>query len=241
MKIPILKDGPMNRETILLVEDEQDIQDLLKFHLERENLSVVSALTGEDALKALQSQKPDLILLDLMLPGIDGLEVCRRLKGQEGTRDIPIIMLTAKDSEADIVTGLEMGASDYICKPFSPRVVLARIHAVLRRPVTPEPEEDTGPAIHAGPLTVDPERYKVEIKGKEVPLTYTEFRILHLLVSSPGRAFSRQQIVDQVRGESYAVTERIVDVQMVSLRKKLGHLGDWIETVRGVGYRFKEV
>jgi DNA-binding response OmpR family regulator len=125
--------------------------------------------------------------------------------------------------------------------PSAPAWCIARIHAVLRRPVTPEPEEDTGPAIHAGPLTVDPERYKVEIKGKEVPLTYTEFRILHLLVSSPGRAFSRQQIVDQVRGESYAVTERIVDVQMVSLRKKLGHLGDWIETVRGVGYRFKEV
>lgn len=231
----------MNRDTILLVEDEQDIQDLLKFHLERESLAVTTAGTGEEALAALQTQKPSLILLDLMLPGMDGLNVCRHIKAKEETSEIPIIMLTAKDSEADIVTGLEMGAADYICKPFSPRVLIARIRAVLRRPVTLEAEDQSGPVIRAGPLTVDPERYKVEIKGKEVPLTYTEFRILYLLAASPGRAFTRQQIVDQVRGESYSVTERIVDVQMVSLRKKLGHLGDWVETVRGVGYRFKEV
>ncbi len=231
----------MNRETILLVEDEQDIQDLLKFHLEREKLSIMIAGTGEDALSILQSRKPDLILLDLMLPGMDGLEVCRRIKAKEDTREIPIIMLTAKDSEADIVAGLEMGAADYICKPFSPRILIARIHAVLRRPISLTPEEESGPVIHAGSLTIDPDRYKVEIKGKEIPLTYTEFRILHLLAAAPGRAFTRQQIVDQVRGESYSVTERIVDVQMVSLRKKLGHIGDWIETVRGVGYRFKEV
>ena len=231
----------MTRKTILLVEDEHDIQELLKFHLEREKLSIMIAGTGEDALSNLQSRKPDLILLDLMLPGMDGLEVCRRIKAKEDTREIPIIMLTAKDSEADIVAGLEMGAADYICKPFSPRILIARIHAVLRRPVPLAPDEKTGPSIHAGSLTVDPERYKVEIKGKEVPLTYTEFRILYLLAAVPGRAFTRQQIVDQVRGESYSVTERIVDVQMVSLRKKLGHLGDWIETVRGVGYRFKEV
>lgn len=231
----------MNRETILLVEDEHDIQDLLKFHLEREHFTVDTADSGEDAIGNLKNSRPDLILLDLMLPGIDGVEVCRRLKANPDTRDIPIIMLTAKDSEADIIAGLEMGAGDYITKPFSPRILIARIHAVLRRPETLPASENAEEAIHLGPLTIDPDRHKVEIKNKEVPLTCTEFRILHLLAESPGRAFTRQQIVDQVRGESYAVTERIVDVQMVSLRKKLGHLGDWIETVRGIGYRFKEV
>ncbi|MGD9613475.1 MAG: response regulator [Kiritimatiellia bacterium] len=230
----------MPRESILLVEDEHDIRELLKFHLERENLAVEACENGEDALAALKTHGTSLVLLDLMLPGIDGLEVCRRLKAQPETRDIPIIMLTAKDSEADIVTGLEMGAADYICKPFSPRVLMARIRAVLRRPATDTLNDAAGPAIVIGALTIDPGRHKVEIKGKEVPLTFTEFRILRLLAESPGRAFSRAQIVDHVRGESYSVTERIVDVQMVSLRKKLGSLGDWIETVRGVGYRFRE-
>jgi two-component system, OmpR family, alkaline phosphatase synthesis response regulator PhoP len=231
----------MTKETILVVEDEHDIQDLLKFNLERENYTVETVDTGEDALQLLKTRPASIILLDLMLPGMDGLEVCRRLKAQPETRDIPIIMLTAKDSEADIVTGLEMGAADYVCKPFSPRVLVARIHSVLRRPIPVLLNDDVGPVIEIGPLTVDPGRHKVEIKGKEIQLTYTEFRILKLLADNPGRAFTRQQIVDQVRGESYAVTERIVDVQMVSLRKKLGNLGDWIETVRGVGYRFKEV
>lgn len=231
----------MSQESILLVEDERDIQELLKFHLERENFDVTAVGTGEDALAALKSMNPSLVLLDLMLPGIDGLEVCRRMKAQSETREIPIMMLTAKDSEADIVTGLEMGAADYITKPFSPRVLVARIHSVLRRPASTLDGDVAGPVIRIGPLTVDPGRHKVEIKGKEIQLTYTEFRILQLLAESAGRAFTRQQIVDQVRGESYAVTERIVDVQMVSLRKKLGNLGDWIETVRGVGYRFKEI
>jgi two-component system, OmpR family, alkaline phosphatase synthesis response regulator PhoP len=231
----------MTRKTILLVEDEHDIQELLKFHLERENLALEAVDTGEEALQFLKTRDVSLILLDLMLPGMDGLDVCRRLKAQPETRDIPIIMLTAKDSEADIVTGLEMGAADYVPKPFSPRVLVARIHAVLRRPVPVLSNDDTGPVIRVGQLTVDPERHKVEVKGKEIQLTYTEFRILQLLAENPGRAFTRQQIVDQVRGESYTVTERIVDVQMVSLRKKLGNIGDWIETVRGVGYRFKEI
>ena len=231
----------MARESILLVEDEHDIRELLKFHLERENLAVEAYEKGEDALASLKTRGVSLVLLDLMLPGIDGLEVCRRLKAQPETREIPIIMLTAKDSEADIVAGLEMGAADYVCKPFSPRVLMARIRAVLRRPATDVLTDTAGPAITIGALTIDPARHKVEIKGKEVPLTFTEFRILRLLAESPGRAFSRAQIVDHVRGESYSVTERIVDVQMVSLRKKLGNLGDWIETVRGVGYRFREV
>ena len=192
----------MPRESILLVEDEHDIRELLKFHLERENLAVEACENGEDALAALKTRSVSLVLLDLMLPGIDGLEVCRRLKAQPETRDVPIIMLTAKDSEADIVTGLEMGAADYICKPFSPRVLMARIRAVLRRPATDVLNDTAGPAITVGVLTIDPGRHKVEIKGKEVPLTFTEFRILRLLAESPGRAFSRAQIVDHVRGES---------------------------------------
>ena len=232
----------MNHETILLVEDEHDIQDLLKFNLEHENFSVSIADNGEDALAALQGSKPNVILLDLMLPGIDGIEVCRRIKANADTCDIPILMLTAKDSETDIIAGLEMGASDYITKPFSPKVLLARIHAVLRRPASHlDKEENDIPTLHLGVLTIDSQRHKVEIKGKEIHLTHTEFLILHLLAESAGKAFSRQHIVDQVRGESYSVTDRIVDVQMVSLRKKLGVLGAWVETVRGVGYRFKEV
>ena len=232
----------MNRESILLVEDEHDIQDLLKFNLEHENFSVSIADTGEDALAALKGSKPHLILLDLMLPGIDGIEVCRQIKANADTCEIPVIMLTAKDSEADIIAGLEMGASDYITKPFSPKVLLARIHAVLRRPTAHlDKAENNLPTIHLGVLTIDSHRHKVEIKGKEIHLTHTEFLILHLLAESVGKAFSRQHIVDQVRGESYSVTDRIVDVQMVSLRKKLGALGHWIETVRGVGYRFKEI
>ena len=230
----------MNRETILLVEDEHDIQDLLKFNLERENFSVSTADNGEDALVALKGSKPDLLLLDLMLPGISGLDVCRQLKAGDDTRHIPVLMLTAKDSEADIIAGLEMGASDYVTKPFSPKVLVARIHAILRRPPLPDKTEVALPTLHIGVLTIDSQRHKVEIKGKEIHLTHTEFLILHLLAESAGKAFSRQYIVDQVRGESYSVTDRIVDVQMVSLRKKLGALGHWIETVRGVGYRFKE-
>ena len=231
----------MNRERILLVEDEQDIQELLKFHLEHEGFAVIAAKTGEEALDAVSTQKFNLILLDLMLPDINGSDVCRRLKANPETSEIPIIMLTAKDSEADIIAGLEMGAADYITKPFSPRVLVARIHAALRRPDSNPTDNNMAALINIGPLTIDSNRHKVEIKNKEVLLTCTEFRILQILADSPGRAFSRKYIVNQIHGESYAVTERIIDVQMVSLRKKLGKLGDWIETVRGIGYRFKEV
>lgn len=231
----------MNRERILLVEDEQDIQELLKFHLEHEGFAVTAVGTGEAALQAMSSESPDLILLDLMLPDISGTEICRRLKATPETDDIPIIMLTAKDSEADIIAGLEMGAVDYVTKPFRPRVLVARIHAALRRPDSNSTDTDMAPLIHIGPLTIDADRHKVEVKGKEVHLTCTEFRILQILADNPGYPYSRKHIVNQIHGESYVVTERIVDVQMVSLRKKLGHWGDWIETVRGVGYRFKEV
>jgi len=230
----------MSEHTILIVEDDVTIARFVELELQHAGFDVLRAGDGTTAIELAAENPVDLVLLDLMLPGIDGLEVCRRLKAHPDTRDIPIVMLTAKDSEADIVAGLEIGATDYVCKPFSPRVLLARIHAVLRRPSVVAASENAGPVIEIGPLTVDPGRHKIEIKGKEIPLTLTEFRILHLLAENSGRAFSRRQIVDQVRGESYTVTERIVDVQMVSLRKKLGNLGDWVETVRGVGYRFKE-
>jgi two-component system alkaline phosphatase synthesis response regulator PhoP len=179
-----------------------------------------------------------LIILDLMLPGIDGLELTRRLKNNPRTQNIFIVMLTAKGSEADIVTGLELGADDYITKPFSPRVLLARIKAVIRRSSDEKAEDNTVVQIHN--LTIHPGRREVLVGEKPVILTYTEFQVLYYLVRRPGWVFTRSQIVDAVRGDDYPVTDRSVDVQIVGLRKKLGSAGHYIETVRGVGYRFKE-
>ncbi len=229
----------MAKENILVVEDEADIQELVRYNLSKEGYRVTGMSTGEGALKAARSTLPALILLDLMLPGMDGLEVCKLLKSDSKTQHIPIIMLTAKGEEADVVAGLELGADDYISKPFSPRVLMARIKAVLRRRIK-EQTLDERP-IKAGDLQMDPGRHEVLIKGKNVQLTFTEFRVLQYLSQRPGWVFTRQQIVDAVRGEDYAVTERSVDVQIVGLRKKLGPCGDYVETVRGVGYRFKEL
>lgn len=229
------------KETILVIEDERDIRELLKFQLQQEGFKIETAETGEQALKILKTTKVSLILLDLMLPGMDGLEICRRLKSKPKTRDIPIIILTAKGSEADIVKGLGLGADDYVGKPFSSKVLIARIRTVLRRPTAMKTDTPVGPILQIGDLLVDPSRHKAEVAGKDIGLTHTEFRILQMLAANPGYAFPRQQIVDHIRGESYAVTERIIDVQIVSLRKKLGPLSDWIETVRSVGYRFKEM
>jgi two-component system phosphate regulon response regulator PhoB len=181
---------------------------------------------------------PDLVVLDLMLPGIDGLEVMKALQEDSATKNIPTIMLTAKGEEADIVTGLELGADDYITKPFSPRVLLARARAVLRR--KPESLEETSETIVIHDLVIDQGRRRVLANETPVELTYTEFQILLFLASRPGWAFTRTQIVDAVRGNSYPVTDRSVDVQVVGLRKKLGPCGKYIETVRGVGYRFRE-
>jgi len=183
---------------------------------------------------------PDLILLDLMLPGMDGLDVCKHLRLAPETKDSLIIMLTAKGEEHDIVKGLELGADDYIPKPFSSQVLLARIRAVLRRQVKPENLANHAQPIEIHKLYIHPGRNKVIADGTDVELTYTEFKILTLLASRPGWVFNRSQIVDAVHGEGYAVTDRAVDVQIVGLRKKLGVCGDYIETVRGVGYRFKD-
>lgn len=228
----------MAKESILLIEDDPDIQELVRYNLAKEGYRVTVVGTGEEGHRAAHADPPHLILLDLMLPGLDGLALCRRLQADEKTRHIPIIMLTAKGEEADIVAGLELGAEDYITKPFSPRVLLARIRAVLRRRSEPLPEEDKPIRIHD--LVIHPGRREVLYKGKPIELTFTEFGILYTLARRPGWVFTRQQIVDAVKGEDYPVTDRAVDVQIVGLRRKLGPAAELIETVRGVGYRFKE-
>ena len=221
-----------------MVEDEEDILELVRFNLSREGYHVMGAASGEEAWKLASSELPDLIVLDLMLPGIDGLEVTKIIKNDPKTKDIPIIMLTAKGEESDIVTGLELGADDYITKPFSPRILVARARAVLRRKITEPAEESSVLKIHD--IVIHPGRHEVRVQGEPVELTFTEFGILSYLARRQGWVFTRSQIVDAVRGDDYFVTDRAVDVQIVGLRKKLGPASKYIETVRGVGYRFKE-
>jgi len=228
----------MAKQKILAVDDEEDILELLRFNLTREGFAVIGAASGEEALKFARAEKPELILLDLLLPGIDGLEVARRLKKDASTKEIPIIMVTAKGEEADIVTGLEVGAEDYITKPFSRKVLVARVRAVLRRKGAAPADDKEVLAVHD--LLIHPGRREVLVKGKPVPLTFTEFGILNFLARRPGWVFTRSQIIDAVKGDEYFVTDRAVDVQIVGLRKKLGSAAKVIETVRGVGYRFKE-
>jgi two-component system alkaline phosphatase synthesis response regulator PhoP len=226
------------RERILVVDDEEDLLELVNYNLSKEGFRVRPVTSGEEALAEARETLPDLIVLDLLLPAVDGLEVCRRLKSDPRTRHIPIIMLTAKSEESDMVAGLELGADDYVTKPFSPRVLLARVKAILRRKAKTAPDDDG--AIRIRELTIHPGRHEVLLSSEPLELTYTEFRLLHFLARKPGWAFTRSQIVDAVKGEDYPVTERSVDVQVAGLRKKLGHFGAYIETVRGVGYRFKE-
>ncbi len=230
----------MAGERILVIEDESDIQELIRFNLEKENYKVSCHPSGEAGLKAALAAPPELVLLDLMLPGMDGLSVCRRLRADEKTRDVPVIMLTAKSAEADIVTGLELGADDYITKPFSPRVLLARVRAILRRAVDGADEEQAK-VLRRGEIEIDNLHHEVRLAGHLVELTLTEFRVLETLARRPGVVFTRYQIVDAVKGEDYPVTDRSVDVQIVGLRRKLGRHGALIETVRGVGYRFASV
>ncbi|HJX34253.1 MAG TPA: response regulator [Desulfatiglandales bacterium] len=228
----------MAKKKILVVDDEEDILELIRYNLAREGYKILCASSGEEGLKAVKSEKPDLIVLDLMLPGIDGLDVTRHLKAEDSTRNIPIVMLTAKGEESDIVAGLELGAEDYITKPFSPRILVARVKAALRRELKDAIAEREVIQIHE--ITVHPGRHEVLVNEKPVQLTFTEFGILYSLVRRPGWVFTRNQIVDAVRGDDYYVTDRSVDVQIVGLRKKLGKAGKYIETVRGVGYRLKE-
>ena len=232
------------KKFVLIVEDEEDIRELVSHHLLKEGYQVAGVASGEEALSVAERQAPDLVLLDVMLPGIDGLTVCRQLRASPKTANVAIMMLTAKSEEADIVRGLNLGATDYVTKPFSPKVLLARVRAVLRRkaaeaPADEEAEEcDEVIAMHG--MVIHPGRHEVRVDGNHISLSSTEFRVLHFLAGRPGWVFSRQQILDGVHGDNYAITDRAVDVQVVGLRKKLGDAGKYIETVRGVGYRFKE-
>ncbi|MGA0334516.1 MAG: response regulator [Kiritimatiellia bacterium] len=229
----------MKKGIICIVEDEEDIREILAVQLKREGYEPLTASSGEEGVQLIREKKPQLVLLDLMLPGIDGLDVCRTLRQDKGLRYIPIIMITARGEEADIITGLEMGADDYVTKPFSPRVVISRIKSVLRR--GKKSQGDAEGIIEYGPLVIDMPRHLVHLSGTALDLTATEYKLLAFLCGRPGWVFTRQQIVDNVKGEDYAVTERSVDVQVVGLRKKLGEAAEYIETVRGVGYRAREL
>ena len=236
----------MIKQSVLVVEDEEDIRELISYNLLKEGYQVAGVASGEAALSAVAAKPPDLILLDLMLPGLDGMSVCRKLKGNLLTASIPVVMLTAKGEEADIVAGLNLGADDYITKPFSPKVLLARVRAVFRRAAADldqhdDPEDDEeGETIEIRDLMIHPGRHEVCVRGKQVELTATEFKLLYFLARRPGWVFTRMQILDGVHGDNYAITDRAVDVQVVGLRRKLGLAGNYLETVRGVGYRFKE-
>lgn len=230
----------MANEHILVVDDEPDILELVEYNLARDGFRVTCVETGEDALDMARSKPPDLVILDLMLPDTDGLNICRLLKADPRTRHVPIVMLTAKGEEADIVAGLELGADDYITKPFSPRVLLARIRAVLRRRAKQPADDAPATPIKIRNLEIHPGRHEVLVQGKTVDLTATEFRILLCLARRPGWVLTRYQIVDQTQGDDVVVTDRSVDVHIVAIRRKLGPSGKEIETVRGVGYRFKD-
>jgi len=226
----------MRQQRILVVEDDRDIQELLRYHLEKHGYAVECVANGANAAVIARKSPPALILLDLMLPGMDGLEVCRQLKAAPATAGIPVVMVTARGEEADIVTGLELGAMDYVCKPFRPREVMARVKACLRRVAD---ERSDSVAVNYQGLKIDPTRHIATIDGQPLDLTSGEFRLLFHFAKRPGRVFTRDQIINAVRGEDYSVTDRAVDVQIVGLRRKLGDYGQYVETVRGVGYRMK--
>jgi two-component system phosphate regulon response regulator PhoB len=229
----------MARARVLVIDDEADLLELVQYNLEQHGYEVTCALSGEEALTQLRSCPPDVVILDLMLPGVDGLEICKALKHDPRTATIPILMLSARSEEADIVAGLELGADDYLTKPFSPRVLLARLKAVLRRHTSAPTADDA--TIVRGDIVIHPGRHEVLVRGESVPLTPTEFRVLHLLARRPGWVFTRNQIIDAAQGEETSVTERSVDVHIVSLRRKLGLSEVVIETIRGIGYRFRDV
>lgn len=228
----------MRKETILVVEDEEDILELITYNLTKAGYRTTGTISGEGALRAIPEVKPDLVVLDLMLPGLSGLEICELIKSNSKISHTKILILTAKTGEGDIVTGLESGADDYMTKPFSPRVLVAHVKALLRRVRAGESRPEV--PLNIGALTIHPGKREVKINDESIPLTHMEFNILHFLASNQGWAYSRSQIVGAVRGENFAVTDRSVDTLIVGLRKKLGDQHHIIETVRGVGYRFKE-
>jgi DNA-binding response OmpR family regulator len=229
----------VSSKRIFVLEDESDIVEVISYHLERELFEVATAANGEAGLDAIRTHPPSLVILDLLLPGIDGLEVCRRLKKHTTTRDIPIVMLTAKGEESDVILGLGLGADDYIIKPFSPKELVARIKAVLRRSQKDHGGTD-GQHVVRGGLEIDEAAFRARLDDRPLTLTATEFRLLYFLASNPGRVFTRDQLINHAIGERVAVIDRNIDVHIRALRKKLGDNRHFIETVRGVGYRFEE-
>jgi two-component system alkaline phosphatase synthesis response regulator PhoP len=228
-----------SKAKIIIVEDESDILDVIEYNLSREGYRVKGYRDGEQGLEAIRTEDPELVLLDLMLPGIDGIEICKKVKEDPVTRDIPIIMITAKAEESDVVLGLGVGADDYVSKPFSPKELVARVKAVLRRPSLRETAESTDRITLDG-FVLDNLRHDLTIEGESVAMTATEFKMLHFLASHPGRVFSREQLLSKVVGSDTVVIDRNVDVHIRSIRKKLGEKHrNLIETVRGIGYRFK--
>lgn len=225
----------MAGEKILIVEDEEDIRELIHFHLFKNQYTIIEAANGKEALDLASSQKPDLILLDIMLPEIDGIEVCQKLKEDPELGDIKIIFLSAKGAEEDVVRGLELGADDYVTKPFSPKILMARVKTVLKRE-----KKEAASAISFQGISLDEGKRKAAIDGKDLKLTFSEYQLLKLFLSSRGHVFTRAQIINNIKGHNHAITDRSVDTQLVSLRKKLGPKGKLIESVWGVGYRFKE-
>ena len=231
----------MNKTKILVIEDETDVRELITYNLAANGFDTDCAGDGQKGFEKAANGNFDVVILDLMLPKLDGFTVCRKLRANPSTTNLPVIMLTARGEESDIVMGLESGADDYITKPFSPKILIARINAVLRRPqkdVNARKSPDGMIKIHG--LCIDTNKYQVTVADKPVKLTTTEFGLLSFLAARPGWVFTRYQIVDAVHGADYPVTDRSVDVQIVGLRKKLGDCGNYIETVRGVGYRFIE-
>ncbi|HER20273.1 MAG TPA: response regulator [Chromatiales bacterium] len=229
----------MKTEKIVVIEDEADILEVIEYNLRREGFDVIASQSGEDGLEKIEKASPDLILLDLMLPEIDGIELCRRLKSDPLTATIPVIMVTAKGEESDVVLGLGVGADDYVTKPFSPKELIARVKAVLRRGQLRDDSDRKGRIVRDG-IVVDVKRHDVKVDGESVSFTATELRLLHFLASHPGRVFTRDHLLSRVIGEDAIVIDRNIDVHIRAIRKKLGDYRELIETVRGVGYRFRE-
>ncbi len=228
----------MAKETILVIEDERDIIEIIEYNFAREGFTVLSATNGEKGLEIARAKRPSVVVLDLMLPGLDGIEVAKRLRQDPATREIAIVMLTAKSEESDVILGLGVGADDYVTKPFKMKELLARVKAVLRRGPLHD-EGPTGKRLELDGLVIDKAKYQVFVGGKEIPLTLTEFKILALLAGAPGRVYTRELLLQKIQGETF-VDERNIDVHIRSIRKKLGEENEYIVTVRGVGYRFKE-
>jgi two-component system alkaline phosphatase synthesis response regulator PhoP len=227
----------MSKGIILVIDDEEDLIELVRYNLNKEGFEVIGAGDGESGLRQARQNKPDVIIIDLMLPGMDGLEVCRLLRSGDETAHIPLVMLTAKGSESDRVVGLELGADDYITKPFSPRELAARIKALLRRT---RGFGQNRSLIRRGEISIDLNSHEVSCQGEAVELTATEYRLLQFMASHPGHVFSRNSIIENVLGRNVTVLDRTIDVHVMSLRRKLGECGEWIETIRGFGYRFRE-